>query len=152
MSLPVRVESPLSVVRASGPEQVAACLVIRRTVFVEEQGVPVEVEVDEFDTEATHYLALVSDEPVGTARLRLLPPFAKVQRVAVLPVFRGLGIGGALMRALTDELREAPGEVRTLTLGSQQSAVPFYESLGYRPHGEPFMDAGIPHIEMRLPV
>ena len=141
-----------TIARATGPEEVAACLVIRRAVFVEEQSVPVEIEMDEFDTTAIHYLARVDGEPAATARLRLLPPVAKVQRVAVLREHRRRGVGAALMRAIAEEVAREREGIDTLTLGSQLAAVPFYASLGYAPHGEKFMDADIPHIEMRRPV
>ena len=137
--------------RATSPDDVAQCLALRRAVFIEEQGVPEALEVDGLDGEARHYLALVDGEAAGTARVRLVAPHAKVQRVAVLAAHRRRGIGAALMRALTNDLlAERPAGIEGIALGAQETAVPFYAALGYGVHGEPFMDAGIPHREMRL--
>ena len=131
-------------VARAAPHEIAACLAIRRTVFVDEQGVPEALEVDGLDAEATHYLARLDARPVGTARVRVVEDVAKVQRVAVLAEARGTGAGAAIMRAVLDD----PALPRRFTLGSQESAVGFYERLGFRIVGEPFMDAGLPHRTM----
>lgn len=142
-------------------EELDTCLALRRVVFIEEQAVPEEEEVDGRDGEATHFLAewrvdesgYVDDgwEPVGTARLRVVEgadgqPWAKAERVAVLADYRGRGVGAALMAELEAEARRH-GEVG-VKLASQEDAVPFYEGLDYQRHGERFMDAGIPHYWM----
>ena len=144
----------IAIQRASAPHEIERCLAIRRTVFIKEQGVDAALEVDGLDGEALHYLGRLGAVPVATARVRLLREgdarVAKVQRVAVLPEARGTGAGAAIMRHLMHDVERTHG-VASFTLGSQESAVPFYERLGYRIVGERFMDAGIPHRTMVFP-
>ena len=128
---------------------VATCRALRRTVFIEEQGVSEADEVDELDGSAIHLLAFVNEVPVGTARLLLKGDTGKIGRVCVLPGARGTGLGAALMRAALAEFRGMPG-VSRVTLGAQSHATGFYAALGFRVVGEEFMDAGIPHREMVL--
>ena len=140
--------------RATEPDEIARCLAIRRAVFIEEQGVDEALEVDGLDATARHYLGWLDGTPIATARVRRIAdgfgPLAKVQRVAVLPDARGTGAGAAIMRYLMDDLARAEG-IGRFTLGSQEAAVPFYERLGYRAVGEPFLDANIPHRTMVYP-
>jgi predicted GNAT family N-acyltransferase len=139
--------------RVDGEVELQRCLQIRRIVFVEEQGVPKNLEMDELEPECTHFLAWSDDahdleRAVGTARLWVDPGgVAKAQRVAVLAGARGLGVGRVLMCALEEETR-ARG-IATLILGAQISAQPFYEAIGYLAYGDEFDDAGIPHRMMR---
>lgn len=124
----------------------AACLAIRRKVFVEEQSVPEDLECDAADATAVHLLATLDGRPVGTARLLIDGPEGKIGRVAILPDCRGTGAGAALMRAALDELR-ARG-VTTARLGAQTHALGFYEKLGFTAYGPIYDDAGIPHRDM----
>jgi len=117
---------------------------IRETVFVVEQGVPLEMEHDEWDAVSQHLLASVAGRPVGTARLL---PDGHVGRLAVLAGARGLGIGEALMQKVHELARERGR--RELVLHAQTQAEGFYRALGYEPEGEVFMEAGIPHLTMR---
>ncbi|MGE6605156.1 GNAT family N-acetyltransferase [Halomonas sp. NPDC076908] len=123
----------------------AAASEIRRRVFIEEQNVPQEEEWDGLDSECQHFLAMLDDQPVGTARLL---PDAHIGRVAVLKEARGTGIGVLLMRAAIEAARHAGHP--EVTLSAQVHALAFYEQLGFVAHGEEFMDAGIPHREMTL--
>ena len=125
-----------------------ACAAIRRRVFIEEQSVPEELELDDLDATAVHLLALQDGRPVGTARLLIEGDSAKIGRVALLREARGTGAGAALMRAALDELR-ARG-VRTAKLGAQTHAIGFYEKLGFTAYGPEYDDAGIPHRDMSL--
>lgn len=128
----------------------AACQDLRRRVFVEEQNVPADLEVDGRDGEAVHLLATLDGIPVGTARFLTMGGAAKIGRVCVLAGYRGAGIGVALIRAAMAEAK-ARG-LTTATLGAQTSAIGFYERLGYVAEGEEFMDAGIPHRTMTAPL
>lgn len=125
-----------------------ACMAIRRTVFVQEQNVPEELEQDEYDATAVHLLAVADGRPIGTARLLIDGTTAKIGRVALLADARGTGAGAALMRAALDELR-ARG-VTTAKLGAQTHALGFYEKLGFTAYGPEYDDAGIPHRDMSL--
>lgn len=136
--------------RVEVTEDLAACLAIRRAVFIEEQAVPEELEVDGLDGEATHLLATLDGRPVGTARLLAKGGTGKIGRVAVLREARGRGIGAALIRRAVEELR-ARGLARA-KLGSQVHAIPFYEGLGFVAEGPVYDDAGIPHRDMALPL
>lgn len=125
-----------------------ACCAIRRAVFVDEQNVPEELELDEHDATAVHLLAQQGGQAVGTARLLIDGDHAKIGRVAVLRAARGTGAGAALMRAALDELR-ARG-VRQVGLGAQTHALGFYERLGFVAYGPEYDDAGIPHRDMTM--
>ncbi|ARJ51485.1 GNAT family N-acetyltransferase [Staphylococcus lutrae] len=122
-------------------------LKIRKTVFIQEQGVSEEEEIDKYEKTA-HYFIAYNDaqQPVGTARYRDVDGSAKIERVAVLKSTRGQGIGKQLMQTLEEEA--AQQGFRHFKLGAQTHAVPFYESLGYHTYGEEFMDAGMPHFNM----
>jgi len=127
---------------------IATCLSLRRTVFIDEQGVSEADEVDGLDQSAIHLLALDGDRPVGTARLLVKGETAKIGRVCVLAEARGTGLGAALILAALEELRRQPG-VTLAVLGSQSHATGFYEKLGFAAFGEEFLDAGIAHRHMR---
>lgn len=128
---------------------IAACRALRRTVFIEEQGVPEADEIDDLDGEAIHLLAEVEGRPVGSARLLVRGETGKIGRVCVLAEQRGTGLGAALIRAAVAELRRIPG-VRQARLGAQTHALGFYEKLGFTALGPEYIDAGIPHRDMVL--
>ena len=130
------------------PDRFDDCLAIRQEVFVGEQGVTEDEEFDGLDPSCVHFLAVVEGRAVGAARLRQSSPStAKAERVAVLASHRGRGVGQSLMRALAESARQRG--VRELILGAQLTAIPFYESLGYRAEGDEFLDARIRHRMMR---
>ena len=124
-------------------------LSIRYDVFVVEQNVPVELERDELDATALHFLGRVDDVPTGTARIVVKDDTGKIGRVAVLKAARGNGLGTALVRTCLDELRKTPGVMRA-ALGAQLDALGFYERLGFVAYGDVFDDAGIDHRMMEL--
>ncbi len=118
---------------------------VRESVFVEEQRVPIEEEWDELDPHCRHVIARDAlHRPVGTGRLT---PERKIGRMAVLPEWRGKGVGGALLEALLDEARRLGWP--EVTLHAQTHAIPFYARHGFEAFGEEFMEAGIPHRKMR---
>lgn len=138
------------------PEDLGAALGVRTRVFVEEQHVPIEEEVDAYDREAltrddiVYVLGRLDGVPIATARLLLdahegLP---HVGRVAVLAEHRGQGHGRAVMHALHEVARERG--YSGVTLAAQLQAMPFYERLGYVVRGPVFLDAGIEHRDMDL--
>ena len=125
----------------------AALKAIRLAVFVREQGIPQELEWDQADAQAIHLLALAEPEgtPVGTARLL---PSGQIGRMAVLPEWRGRGVGTALLRGLLTIARQ--GDHPRPFLNAQVSALHFYLRAGFHPVGEVFEEAGIPHLRMEL--
>lgn len=126
-------------------------LAVRHTVFVEEQGVPEDLEVDEHDPEATHFVAYDDGTPIGAARLRAVDTeTVKVERVAVLAERRGEGWGQRLMDCVEGNASRQGFE--TVKLHSQTHAADFYEMLGYEQVGEEFYEADIPHVEMVKPL
>ena len=137
-------------IRRAGPKDMKAVLDIRARVFIEEQNVPEHEERDGRDGEAIHLIALDQHAPVGTARMLIEGATGKIGRVAVLREKRGTGLGKALIHAALDELRSLGLE--KAKLGAQTHAIGFYESLGFVATGPEYMDAGIPHRDMVLPL
>lgn len=125
----------------------ATCLKLRRTVFIDEQGVSEPREVDGLDDHAIHLLAWDGERPVGTARLLISGHTGKIGRVCVLQEVRGTGLGARLIRAAVDVLKARPG-VTHARLGAQSYAIGFYEKLGFSAVGKEYEDAGIPHQDM----
>lgn len=123
---------------------------IRRIVFMEEQGVSYEEEIDGRDDSSYHLVAFDSDEPIACARFYAGEPGQFiVGRVAVLKEHRQRGIGHVMMRAIEDWAVDHG--VRELRLSAQDPVIPFYLDLGYELTDEPgFMDANIPHHHMVL--
>ena len=118
---------------------------VREPVFVQEQQVPIELEWDELDPLCVHVIARdAAGKPIGTGRLT---PERKIGRMAVLPEWRGRGVGDALLLALIQEA--AQRRWPELRLHSQASAVGFYVKHGFVPYGDRFMEAGIEHQSMR---
>ena len=116
---------------------------IREQVFIREQQVPPELEVDELDPLSRHVLLFENDKPVATGRLT---PAGHIGRVAVLDAYRQRGYGAQVMAKL--ESIAANLGLKRVALGAQCQAMPFYAKLGYRACGEVFMDAGIEHQQM----
>lgn len=123
------------------------CLQLRRVVFIDEQNVPEDEEVDEYDKTATHLLAFDGDTPVGTARIIVQGEVGKIGRVCVLQTHRGTGLGADLINAALDHLRSLP-DLTTARLGAQTYALGFYQRLGFTAYGDEYIDAGILHFDM----
>ena len=132
------------VLRLGGWAELAAqAAPIRFEVFVEEQRVPAEMELDEFDALSCHALALVDGRPVGTGRLL---PDGHIGRMAVVVGWRGRGVGAALLQALIDEAGHRG--IAQLALSAQTHALGFYRRFGFMPEGEVYEEAGLPHQVM----
>ena len=124
---------------------------VRRTVFVEEQGVPEALEMDDKDGDATHVVVTDGETPVATARTRFVDAdVVKIERVAVLEFYRGEGLGKEVMAAAEEAAVEA-GATEAV-LHAQRRVEAFYASIGYEAVGEEFEEAGIPHVEMVKPL
>lgn len=116
---------------------------IRLAVFVEEQGVPREIEMDEIDAQCVHALAFEDGTAVGTGRLL---PDGHIGRMAILKPWRGRGIGSAILHSLIEAARRR-GD-RAVMLSAQVHAVDFYCAHGFAPEGEVYEEAGIAHQAM----
>jgi predicted GNAT family N-acyltransferase len=117
---------------------------VRFEVFVEEQKVPREIELDEHDPACVHALAYAGEQPVATGRLL---PDGHIGRMAVLKEWRRRGIGGQILSQLTEAARRR-GD-RQIVLSAQVHAVPFYRAHGFEAQGPTYLEAGIPHQDMR---
>ncbi|CAM3785394.1 GNAT family N-acetyltransferase [Marinicrinis lubricantis] len=142
----------IEIIAVTTQEQLQQCLNIRKAVFVEEQNVPLELEVDEYDESpnaCSHILIRSAGENAATGRHK---PYdsetAKMQRIAVLKLYRGTGLGRILLEALEQSAREQG--FRAAKLDAQLQARAFYEKCGYEVVSEDvFLDAGIPHVTMK---
>lgn len=134
--------------RAVWPEEAAAIALVRDRVFVQELGIPAELEWETPEPPAWWVIAETGPgqpvEPVGTGRLL---PSGQIGRMAVLPSWRRQGLGGLLLKALL-QIADDQGHLRPW-LKAQTSAIGFYRRHGFIPVGEIFDEAGIPHQSMR---
>lgn len=120
---------------------------VRKKVFVEEQGVPFHMELDEFDETAVHFIVQMEGQTIAAARLRELEPgIGKIERVSVLKEQRGNHLGVRIMQYVEEYAREHGW--KRLKLNAQVHALPFYEKLGYAITSPEFLDAYIPHRAM----
>lgn len=120
---------------------------VRRKVFVEEQGVPFNLELDELDKTAEHFIVYKEDKPMGAGRFREVSSgVGKVERVCILPNYRRKKVGKQIMNELEDYAKSK--EFEKILLNAQSYAVPFYEKMGYVITSPEFMDADIPHRAM----
>jgi predicted GNAT family N-acyltransferase len=133
---------------ARTPPELWAALALRRAVFVDEQGVPLDEELDGRDDEAFHLVAVEPDGAVvGTCRLLRDAATVTLGRMAVAPPARGRGLAGELLAEAEREAREAGAT--HMRLAAQVDAVGLYDRAGYEPVGERFLDAGLEHQTMQ---
>jgi predicted GNAT family N-acyltransferase len=118
---------------------------IRLTVFVHEQGVPEELELDDDDLSAWHAVVFKDGQAIATGRLL---SSGKIGRLAVLRQYRGQGVGTHLLQTILKYGKEQ--KVNQFFLHAQASASGFYERIGFKPIGPVFNEAGIDHIKMVL--
>lgn len=131
--------------RIASKDEITFIYALRKQVFVVEQGVPLELEIDEFDDTATHVAGLEDENIIACGRLVALKYYTKIGRVAVTQDKRGKGIGKNLMEYL---VKLAESEQKPIRLDAQLYATQFYNYLGFVEEGDVFMDAGIQHINM----
>lgn len=133
---------------ARTPPELWAALALRRAVFVDEQGVPLDEELDGRDDEAFHLVAVEPDGAVvGTCRLLKGGATVTLGRMAVAPPARGRGVAGELLAEAERAAREAGA--RCMRLAAQVDAIGVYDRAGYEPVGERFLDAGLEHQTMQ---
>ena len=126
-------------------QQESGIRAIRERVFVEEQHVDREEEFDGRDSACSHAIVFQDELPIGTGRLDI-EKGGKIGRVAVLADYRRRGVGSRIMQALESVALEH--SLPKIWFHAQVSAIPFYESLGYRTTSEEFLEANIPHVVM----
>ncbi|WP_342328757.1 GNAT family N-acetyltransferase [Pedobacter sp. FW305-3-2-15-E-R2A2] len=134
----------LFVNKATNKEELEKVFAIRKTVFVEEQNCPPELEW-EHEEESVHFLALMDNQPCGACRWRKTDNGYKLERFAVLKEFRGKRIGQALVAAALSDL---PEDAHYIYLNAQLTAMPLYARFGFVAEGPQFEEAGIQHFKM----
>jgi predicted GNAT family N-acyltransferase len=130
----------------SNDQQLKDAYKIRKTVFVDEQKVPPEEEIDHLESEATHFVLYQGRTPIGAGRLRLVDGYGKVERICILKESRISGAGKSLMEGIESYAKEQ--RIQQLKLNAQSHAIPFYRKLGYEIVSEEFYEAGILHQSM----
>lgn len=134
------------ITRGDWAAQKKGARLIRTEVFIIEQGIPAGLEWDEMDEFSIHAVAHDgTGQAVGTGRLL---PDGHIGRMAVRKSMRGAGIGGAILSALVGYARQRGANA--VLLNAQTHAEPFYARYGFIREGREFMEAGLPHIQMRL--
>ncbi|HWR07437.1 GNAT family N-acetyltransferase [Sporomusa sp.] len=137
----------MEVQRVTTQCQLDEALRIRVAVFVTEQGVPQEAEIDEHEALAEHILVYNEDKlPVGTGRFRIIDGIAKLERICVLAAYRQYGLGRQIVGKL-EEIAKEQGLTK-VKLHGQTHAEHFYNKLGYKRMSDVFIEEGIPHILM----
>lgn len=140
----------MSTKKITTAEELQTALDIRRKVFIEEQQVPEEEEIDGFDAldaPCDHILVYYQEQPVGAGRLRVVEGFGKLERICILEEFRKYGLGKEIILGL-EQIAQEKGLTK-VKLEAQTHAEGFYEKLGYKSEGEEFLDCNIPHILMK---
>ena len=134
----------LQVQKINHPEDLDKAFAIRKTVFIEEQNCPPELEWEHED-ESVHFLATHNGQPCGACRWRKTDSGYKLERFAVLKDFRGHGVGRAL---IAEALSDLPDDAHYIYLNSQLDAMSLYAKFGFVAEGEQFEEAGIQHFRM----
>lgn len=125
--------------------------IVRKAVFVDEQGYPLSEEFDFHDNECAHFMIYDGKKPVATARIFLIENnVAKLGRIAVLKQYRGEHLGARLMNALILRARQMNAD--SMYISAQTYAVPFYEKFGFHAYGEEYLDIHIPHYDMKAEI
>ena len=119
---------------------------IRHIVFVEEQNVPPEREIDEYENECIHFIGYENGEPVAAGRLRWVDDYGKLERLCVTKECRGKSYGTQMIAAIESEIKK--NGYTKAKLSAQTHAEEFYKRLVYETIPGEFMDAGIPHVAM----
>ncbi len=138
-------KNSISIIETSWLEHSAEISEIRATVFIQEQAVPKNIEMDGKDDECIHFLISNDDTPIGTARIKMS---GKIERVSILKQNRNKGLGSKLMNFIIDTAKE--NRFERIHLHSQMESIGFYKNLGFIEQGDVFQEAGIDHVLMEL--
>ena len=148
MNAAVKKKPAVKITRVSSKKQLTQAFAIRIRVFVKEQKVAAEIELDGDDRRAVHFLALASGKAVGTARLVLDHGRAKIGRMAVLKSYRRKGVGTRLLKRAIGAAKRL--RAQQIYLHAQVPVIGFYERAGFQSVGRIFNEAGIAHRKMIL--
>ncbi|SEP85354.1 GNAT family N-acetyltransferase [Piscibacillus halophilus] len=136
----------MNVNQVQSKKQLEDAYQVRTKVFIEEQHVPPEIEVDEHEGDAVHFVGYLNDQPIAASRLRIIDDSGKLERICVLKDHRGQHYGVQMIEAMEQYLTQQ--NVSKSKLNAQTHAEDFYKKLGYHTISNEFMDAGIPHVTM----
>lgn len=131
-----------------GTEDISEPFAIRKEVFVKEQNISEEEEFDEFDAQALHLIVYVDEQPAATGRIWHDGRAFHIGRLAVLKQFRGQKIGDLALRLLLYKTFSSGAQV--VEISAQTYIVPLYKKFGFKEYGEEYIEAGIPHIAMKV--
>lgn len=139
----------LKIKQVKNIEEYSQVLTIRKQVFIDEQKVPENIEIDEYEEESTHFIAFLKNIPIGCARIRFIDR-AKLERIAIIKKHRRNGYGKTLTKYLINFcVRKKYNEIY---LHSQSYILDFYKKLGFKPVGKKFFEADIEHVEMNMTI
>lgn len=119
---------------------------VRKVVFVDEQKVSLEEEIDDLEDVSIHMIGVHKDEVIAASRIRFVDDYGKLERIAIKKDFRGNNFGLQMVRAMEEVIIK--NNYHLAKLNAQTYATTFYEKLGYLVVSEEFIDAGIPHVTM----
>lgn len=140
----------MNIVLAQTKDELKKCLEVRRKVFIEEKGVPAEIEIDEFDRDFSsceHFAVFESERAVGAFRMRRLDESTiRLQRFCFLSEYRGKGFGKKALEFIEDYCRKEG--VRLITADAKFEVSGFYVKCGYRVVSDVFEEAGIAHVKI----
>ena len=136
-------DKSISIIETNWSEHSDQITNIRNIVFVQEQCVPKNIEMDGKDVDCNHFLICKKSEPIGTARLQ---SNGKIERVSILKPERKKGLGTKLMEFIINSAKKK--ELEKIYLHSQMDSIDFYKSLGFKGEGPMFQEAGINHVRM----
>ena len=131
-----------------GTEDISEPFAIRKEVFVEEQSISEEEEFDDYDAQALHLIVYVDEQPAATGRIWHDGKAFHIGRFAVLKRFRGQKIGDLALRLLL--YKSFSSGAQAVEISAQTYIVPLYKKFGFKEYGEEYIEAGIPHIAMKV--
>lgn len=123
---------------------------IRTKVFIEEQGIDKNVEIDGTDKDAKNMILIVNNKPIGTSRLIVIENKMYLGRVAILKEYRKKGYATHMIKFLLDEAKKLG--YNEVFIHAQTYAKTFYEKIGFKQFGDDFLEANIPHIHMKITI
>ncbi len=139
----------VNVLKIQSQHNLQQAMRIRCQVFVSEQNVPAEEDIDKFEKESTHFLAFFNNIPCGAARWRTTENGCKLERFAVLKEHRGMGVGSALVKAVLNDVQSITRlRDKELYLNAQLTATGLYAKFGFVKRGAIFQECDIDHIKM----
>lgn len=140
--------SNIVIKKTHSEKEIKDALNVRYQVFVKEQKIDKNLEIDSWDEICDHFVAYLGNQAVGAGRIRYISlNTAKIERMAVLSDFRGKNIGGEILKTMIRCLKD--DDVNEAVLNSQYHAKGFYEKFGFKMEGEIFQEADIDHVKMK---